>query len=269
MTQFTSQSLSLRLASLAVTPHLLICTDYDGTLAPIAPRPEQARLLQGNFNILNELAHLPNTRVAVISGRSLENLQSHSGFERPVLLIGSHGAEGFTHGPGDQAPNDVVLLEVITSALGKICATADGAWTERKPFGLTVHVRQVKFPEAQRVLLQVREAMKRWPIVIVKEGKAVIEVSLSRTNKGDAVRQLRDDWGTVPNVIYIGDDVTDEDAFAALTLADLGVKVGKGPSKAKYRVASEHAVLNMLRFVWQGRSDAQRHVHVDKKIGNT
>lgn len=254
MTAFWMQALSYRLASIAAARHLLLCADYDGTLAPIAPRPEEARLLPGVFDLLNELAHLPYTRVAIISGRSLENLRSHSGFERPVLLVGSHGAELPDDVSDRYHPQGLDLLEAIESALLRICETAAGAWLERKPYGMAVHVRQVIVPDADRVLMQVRKELTRWPSVRVKEGKAVLELSLSNANKGEAVTRLRNDWGTDPQVLYLGDDVTDEDAFVALRPADLGVKVGLGPSIAKYRVASEHEALNILQFLFKNRS---------------
>ena len=93
MTATLSEDLSRRLSALGVARQLLLCVDYDGTLAPLAPRPELAQLLPGASDLLHRLALLADTRVAIISGRSRDNLRAHSGLDEPILLVGSHGAE--------------------------------------------------------------------------------------------------------------------------------------------------------------------------------
>ena len=249
-----SYDLDRRLASLAAARHLLVCSDYDGTLAPLARHPEQAQLLTGAFDVLHHLSRLPDTRVAIISGRSLANLRAHSGLEQPVLLVGSHGAElpDYTAGIGDLVKQN--QLDALESMLRHICAPVPGAWLERKPLGIAVHVREVSETNAERVLAEVRDKLVDWPMVYATEGKAIIDLSLSRTGKGDAVRWLRDDWGTNPQVLYMGDDVTDEAAFGALAKTDLGVKIGAGLSVAEYRLPSESAALSILTFLWQRRT---------------
>ena len=249
-----SHALDQRLTSLAAARHLLVCSDYDGTLAPLARRPEQAQLLPGAFDILHHLARLPDTRVAIISGRSLDNLRTHSGLEQPVLLVGSHGAEL----PGLAAANEDLArqnqLDALELMLTTICAPAPGAWLERKPLGIAVHVREATKTNAEKVLAEVRNKLVDWPMVYATEGKAIIDLSLSRTGKGDAVRWLRDDWGTNPQVLYMGDDVTDEAAFGALVKSDLGIKIGAGLSGAEYRLPSENSALSILTFLWQRRA---------------
>ncbi len=248
------QVLSRRLASLGAARHLLVCSDYDGTLAPIAPRPEQARLLPGARDLLLSLARLPDTRVAIVSGRARDNLRAHSGLDEPIMLVGSHGAEFPGRATGDERANNQAQLDVLQAAMLRICAASPGAWVELKPFGVAVHVREAGPPDAERVLAAVRAGLAGWPGICVTEGKAVIELSLSRSGKGDAIRWLREamDWN--PEVLYLGDDVTDEAAFAALHPADLGIKVGTGPSAAAHRVASERAALGALALLWRLRS---------------
>ncbi|WP_395661900.1 trehalose-phosphatase [Aestuariivirga sp.] len=247
------QALSRRLTSLGAARHLLVCSDYDGTLAPLAPRPEQARLLPGAFRLLYQLARMPGTRVAIISGRSRDDLRTHTDLEDPILLVGSHGAElpGFTAGGGAEEQSRLGGLE---AALAGICAQSVGAWLERKPLGIAVHVREADPADAARVLASVRGGPARWPALHVTEGKAVIELSLSQCGKGDAVRWLHNDWGCDPLVLYLGDDVTDENAFVALGPNDVGVKVGTGPTRALYRVASEQGALGSLAFLWKRRA---------------
>jgi len=254
MSSFWHQGLSRRLASLAAAKHLLICSDYDGTLSPLAERPEQAKLLPGASNLLHDLARLPHTRVAIISGRSRNDLSVHSGLAQPVMLVGSHGGELPGRTLDAQGPGALAKLDALESALARICASAPGAWVERKPLGLAVHVRQASRKDADRVLHEARSQVAAWPAEAVMEGKAILEASLSRSNKGDAVAWLRQEWDTDPQILYLGDDTTDESAFRVLSHGDVGVKVGPGASEAGYRVASELAALSVLAFVWQRRS---------------
>lgn len=254
MKGFWAHSFSSRLASIGGAGHLLICSDYDGTLAPIALRPEHAQMLPDALNLLNQLALLPQTRVAIVSGRSLEELRNHTKIVPPVLLVGSHGAELPGHVQG--APDELkrMHLEKIESAISSMCESAPGVWIERKPFGLAVHVRQASEIDASRVLQELRETFKAWPFIYQTEGKSVLELSLARSNKGDAINALRGDWGTDPQVIYLGDDVTDEAAFGVLEPTDLGIKVGRGNTRATYRVSSEEVAVKVLSFLLRRRS---------------
>ena len=254
MTPVPAPALARRLSALGAAPYLLICTDYDGTLAPLARRPEEAQLLPGAFDLLNGLAGLPNTRVAVISGRSRADLRAHSRLDGPILLVGSHGAELPDHDQNEGNTDRQALIDALASALSPLVASVSGAWLERKPFGLAVHVREAQEKDANRVLAGVRQAVASWPDIHKTEGKAVVELSLSRTDKGRAIGSLRDAWGTAPRVLFLGDDVTDEAGFAVLGPMDLGVKVGAGASRAHCRVGSEQAALDLLGFVRRQRA---------------
>ena len=254
MIPLVSLPLHRRLEALAGAQYLLVCSDYDGTLAPLAPRPELAQPLLGVVNLLHRLAHLPCTRIAIISGRGQDNLRTHSGLDLPVLLVGSHGAEL----PGQAAGKaDAGMWEDLTalgSAWEAICTTAPGAWIERKPMGIAIHVRNASPPVAEHALAEVRRSLRAWPKAHVTEGKAIIEVSLSPANKGDAVRWLRNDWGVVSQTLFLGDDLTDEAGFQALGTDDIGVKIGAGPTCAEYSVESERAALSILTDLWTRRA---------------
>lgn len=241
------------LTTLSAARHLLVCLDYDGTLAPIASRPEEAKLLPGVGTLLNNLASLPETRVAIVSGRSRANLLAHSGFQLPIQLVGSHGAELPEQEGCNTAFNAQARLDQLEADLTPICQSAPGAWLERKPFGMSVHVRQASALNAPRVIAQVHEVLASWPGVQSMAGKCVLEVSLLRTHKGNAIEWLRTDWGTQPHVLYMGDDVTDEAAFESLGPSDLGIKIGAGDTSAAYRVPSEHEALAALTLMWKAR----------------
>jgi trehalose 6-phosphate phosphatase len=243
-----------RLISLANARYLLVCSDYDGTLAPISSRPEFAQLLPGAFKVLNNLARLEETRVAIVSGRAREDLRLHSGFTEPIVLVGSHGAELNDNLDHDSRLKVKARLLEIESDLSQICSNSPGIWLEHKPLGLAVHVRQASDLVGFRVFSKVRDWASKCNFVHITEGKAVLDVSLVRTDKGEAVRFLRKSWGSNPQVLYLGDDVTDESAFQALAIGDVGVKVGFGPSVAEYRVQSESEAVDMLNLLFDRRS---------------
>ena len=91
------------LASLAATPRLLVALDFDGTLAPLVERAEDARALPASAAALRALADLPGTTTALISGRALDSLRVVAEPPEDMLLIGSHGAETWTGPDGGRA----------------------------------------------------------------------------------------------------------------------------------------------------------------------
>jgi trehalose 6-phosphate phosphatase len=215
-------------------------------------------LLPGAFDLLHKLTRLPGTSVAIISGRSQDNLRAHSGLDAPILLVGSHGAElpGHALCGGVESQS---MLDDLEEHLSRVCSRSAGAWLERKPLGIAIHLRAASSTEAERVFDAVRSLCAKQPKLHFTTGKAVLELSLSRKNKGDAVHWLRDNCGTNPQVLYLGDDLTDENAFAALGPADIGVKVGSGATRARFRVDSERAVVGALAFLWRTRSSLAMH----------
>ncbi|MFO1541042.1 MAG: trehalose-phosphatase [Chloroflexota bacterium] len=256
-------ALARHLAAIAGAPRLLVATDYDGTLAPIAPRPESAELLSGARPLLAALAALPATRVAVVSGRALGDLQAHSGITPPVLLVGSHGAEWPDGATDPPSAAQRARLDELRRTLGVLVATAPGAWIEEKPFAIAVHTRAASRGDAARLLHAVRAGPAVGPDLHVREGKEVIELALSPADKGAAIRRLRGIGDADPVVCYLGDDLTDEAVFATLRPDDVGVKVGAGPTRAAYRVACETDALGVLALLHRLRAGVGDDVRAD------
>ncbi|MDT5244463.1 MAG: hypothetical protein QOD36_1839, partial [Mycobacterium sp.] len=105
------------LGTVGRVPRLLVACDYDGTMAPIVPNPDDARPLAESAAALRELAALPSTTAALISGRALRDLATLSRMPAEVHLVGSHGSEfdtGFVHAIDDAAK---ALLGRIKDAL--------------------------------------------------------------------------------------------------------------------------------------------------------
>jgi trehalose 6-phosphate phosphatase len=123
---------------------------------------------------------------------------------------------------------------------------------EVKPASIAVHVRRADPETAARILGAVRAGPAGWSGVSVTEGKAVIELAVIATNKGHALDVLRHEAGASA-AVFVGDDVTDERAFARLAGPDVGIKVGGGASSAGFRVADPGAVATVLAFLVEER----------------
>ncbi|MGV0851204.1 trehalose-phosphatase [Mycolicibacterium phlei] len=240
--------LTRALTSVASTTRLLVTSDFDGTLAPIVNNPADARPLPAAAEALVDLAELPDTAAALISGRALAVLRDLSGMPPSVHLVGSHGAEfdtGFAH------QIDVALLQRITDELRAIAADKPGVTVETKPASVALHVRNASPGDGAAALAAVRAASAQWG-AHATEGKAVLEFAVIQTDKGEAVDILREQEKATA-VVFLGDDVTDEKAFRRLRDDDVGVKVGPGESLASYRVDSPDDVAEALRFLLDER----------------
>ena len=239
------------LAGIASVPVLLVALDFDGTLAPLTARPEQARALPSSRAAVEDLLALPATPVAFVSGRAIASLRAAAQPPGQAILVGSHGLEYCWEAAADP---DLALtaaerqqLEALVGVLEQVAASFPGAWVEGKPAGCALHTRDLEEGPAgeadARALAAVRSAFPGMPI---REGKRVLEVAVRASNKGEALARLRDRTGA-DAVFYAGDDVTDEDGFAALTPAgDLGVHVGGGQTRAAFSVPSPEAISVVL-----------------------
>ena len=240
------------IVQLARTPRLLVACDYDGTLAPIVEDPEQARPLPDSVTALRSLAGLHETTTAVISGRALRDLATLSRLPAEVHLVGSHGSEfdiGFIHELDGAAKE---LHRRLEDELETVVDGAPGVHLEVKPASIAVHTRRAAPDIAERVNTAVRSGPCGWHGVQVTEGKAVIELAVVQTDKGRALDVLRHQVGATA-AAFVGDDVTDEKAFARLSGPDLGVKVGDGESLATFHVPDATSVARVLAFLLEER----------------
>lgn len=243
--------LRLALDGAARLPRLLIACDYDGTLAPIVSNPADARPLPAASAALEELAALPATTVALISGRALAVLKELSGVSERVHLVGSHGSEFDT---GFVSPIDAraeALLVEIKQALDAIAAEFPGVTTELKPASVALHVRNASDSDGAAAMRRANEAAAQWDAQVT-DGKAVKEFAVIHTDKGQAVDILRDQH-EASAVLFLGDDVTDEKAFRRMRDGDIGVKVGPGETAAGYRVDEPQSVADVLEYLLAAR----------------
>ncbi|APE18094.1 trehalose-phosphatase [Mycobacterium sp. WY10] len=245
------EDLRRALSDIAHLPRLLVACDFDGTVAPIVSNPADARPIPSAADALAALSALESTSVALISGRALSTLRELSGASADVLLVGSHGAEfdaDFLDAIDETAKQRLAELEQTMTSLAQ---RYPGATVEIKPVSVAFHVRNAAPEQAQEALDEALNAVRDSDIHVT-EGKAVREFAVIDTDKGAALDQLREQLDASA-VVFFGDDVTDEKGFARLVEGDIGVKVGPGETKARYRVDSPDDVATALAYLLQAR----------------
>jgi len=211
--------------------------DFDGTLAPIADTPEKAFLPEEIKNILDELA-ISKAKVVIISGRALTDIKNKVGISN-IIYVGNHGLE--IEGPGIKFVNAQALLQkdslqTIKIELEKNLSAFTGVFVEDKGLSLAVHFRLAEKDKIKQIEKVFYETMINYLVgreIRIKEGKMVLEVMVpADLDKGKAAAWLL----TVNQAfslkkeslpIYIGDDVTDEDAFRLFKNKGLTVFVGR------------------------------------------
>jgi trehalose 6-phosphate phosphatase len=241
----------------AAAGHMLLGLDFDGTLAPIVPIPDDAGLPAATQSLLEALAARADTRVAVLSGRGLRDLAARLGIAG-VYYAGNHGLE--IEGPGVHR----IHAEAVAAAgaLARVVATLEqrfggepGVIVEDKGLTASVHYRLVDDPgEAARIRDGVHACSAREPRLRATDGKKVVEIRPDVDwHKGRALGFLRAtltaDYPAAPTV-FIGDDRTDEDAFRELGDEGWSIIVGDPPpadTAARAVLPDTRAVAEFLR----------------------
>jgi trehalose 6-phosphate phosphatase len=229
----------------AASARLLVAVDFDGTVSPLVDDPVDAEPLPAAQDALETLAGLSGTTVALVSGRALADLAARSGLGPPLRLVGGHGVE-LDDLAVELPPGGAQLLARLRAALTDLASEVPGALVETKSASVAIHVRQAERRAASHVTAAALEGPGRWDGVHVLHGKEVVELAVVAPDKGAALARLRTQTGA-DAVVYVGDDVTDEAAFAALDGdGDVGVKVGPGTTLAAFRVDDPHDVTELL-----------------------
>jgi trehalose-phosphatase len=225
---------------------LLVGLDVDGVLAPIVDHADDAVLLAGMGAAVSAVAALDDVFVAVVSGRSLAGL-AQFGFGDDVEMIGSHGMET-RHRPMEPLSDHErrVLADLDAAAVVAANRAGAGAWVERKPASVVLHVRQADDTSGAIALLELAEVTRRLEGATVKAGSGVLEAFARHTDKGTALTALASALGAATTV-FLGDDLTDEEAFAHLSPDDVAIKVGDADTIAPHRLRDPGAVLTFLQ----------------------
>jgi len=228
--------------------------DYDGTLAPIVSRPENAWLSDSMQQALQELATW--VPVVILSGRDLDDVRRRVNIDA-IVYAGSHGFD--IAGPrGLRRQVAAEFLPKLDIAEKELRGALDGildAQVERKHFSIAAHYRNVRENDILRVKQAVDEVAARHRELRSMDGKKVYELLPDIDwDKGKAVLWLLEtlelEHGDV-RPIYIGDDSTDEDAFRALEQRGVGILVTEQPrrSVARYVLKDSGEVELLLRHL--------------------
>ncbi|OBX18265.1 trehalose-phosphatase [Erythrobacter sp. QSSC1-22B] len=235
------------LAELLAAGPVALFLDFDGTLVAIAPRPDAIHVPEGLGRRIERLADRLAGRLALVSGRALDDLGSHLGAVC-VARAGSHGADR-------RWSDDSVLggaprgLEGGTIAEVETYARSHGLNFETKTHGCALHYRTR--PEAGQYAESFMRAVASREGLAVKAGKCVVELVQPGADKGGAVRAF---MAQTPfagaRAVFLGDDVTDEDGFVACAeLGGFGILVGdQRETHANFRLSDVDAVHNWLEL---------------------
>jgi trehalose 6-phosphate phosphatase len=226
--------------------------DFDGTLVELAEAPGAISVPSGLTPLLDRLSARLEGRLAVVSGRALQDLRRHLGGGAAVLS-GSHGAE-LRYADGRHIPVAAPPgLAAARESVRRFAAGGEGLLVEDKPAGVALHYRlaPARAEEADAFL----EALAESSGLALQRGKMVAELRPHGSDKGKALSRLMAEppfAGARP--VFVGDDLTDEDAFrAAAALGGEGVLVGPArPSAARWRLEDVAAVTSWLEAAAYG-----------------
>jgi len=230
---------------------LLIALDFDGTLTRIRKRPQDAVLSPSMRRLLKKIKK--KYPLAIWSGRGLTQLKKKINI-RGLFYAGNHGLEiagpgfTFTH-PAARRRRKLInqLFTKLSAKLKKIPSII-----ENKRYSISVHYRITpahQLAALKKIFYNITGPLARRRQIAVKGGKKVLEVLPPlKWHKGHALKLLQQHLGNIP-VLYLGDDLTDEDVFRSLSKKDRGIFVGRPRSKtfAKEHLTGIPAVRKLLK----------------------
>jgi alpha,alpha-trehalase len=233
-----------------------IFLDYDGTLTPIVPRPEEALLSSHTRSLLRKLSQ--KCTVAIISGRERQEIQSIIDIDS-IYYAGNHGFD--ISGPHNCSyihPSAKIIEPYLSRAellVSESLSSIQGILIERKRFSIAVHYRQVNPDRVETIRNELNRICSAVNGLKVTSGKKVFELQPDlEWNKGTAVLWLIEKLLPIASltpertIMYIGDDLTDEDAFREI--ADIGISVLVGShdtvTAAKYRLDNVDQVVDFI-----------------------
>lgn len=242
-------------------PHA-VCLDYDGTLTPIRPSPPEAILGEEMRAAIMKLAR--QCPVAIVTGRELGDARAMVDVD--VIYAASHGFE--LQFPDETAsahpPAEAFRAEIADTAATAEAGARDieGVLIERKPFSTAVHFRLTRPEDMPRVHALIAELERQYPGLRVLHGKMVCEFQPRLDwNKGRAVLLVAERLGAPKRgLLYIGDDVTDEDAFKAIRPDGTSILVSEAAREtdARYRLHDPDEVQLFLDRLADGLAGACR-----------
>ncbi|MCU4924928.1 trehalose-phosphatase [Halobacteria archaeon AArc-dxtr1] len=250
--------------AISAAESVVLCLDFDGTLAPIVEEPDAAEPIDGAVDAVQTLEALPDVTTAIVSGRALDDVRDR--IDGPSIYAGNHGLE--IERDGRVAIHPVAADRAET--VDEVCARLDdqfdsvsGCRIENKRLTGTVHFRSVPETDRETIVERTTRTVERvggdelsW-----SRGRRIIEFTPDVSwGKGGAVEVIASgvvgEWPPDDAaVLYVGDDTTDESAFDTVEPHGIGVRVGSTTaSNASCHVESPTAVVSLLEWLAQARS---------------
>jgi trehalose 6-phosphate phosphatase len=239
----------MSLPTMTRDPGWALFLDVDGTLLDIAETPESVRVPDDLKRLMLELNLKLDGAVALVSGRSIDNLDA---LFAPLRLTASgvHGCERRdASGTLVRPIIDPVALAAVREELERYVALHPGLILEDKGFGLALHFRLVPQMSGDVLMLMRSMCHRLGPTFTLQAGKCVLEIRPTGFSKGTSIAAFMQEApfkGRMP--VFLGDDVTDEDGFAVVNdLGGISIKVGDAPSTlAKRRLGGVREVHRWL-----------------------
>jgi len=236
---------------LKTSPQKILLLDYDGTLAPFKIQRMQAHPLPGIIPILKRLSQKKDHTIAIISGRKIEELKIFLK-NLPVIQIGEHGWVIWEPTRGTKIPQKAKKIRKYLQDLKeKLETKIPEQRIELKNFSLAVHTRGLRKEKAEQIKKFALQQAKELPaeLFAINPFKKGVEIFARGMDKGKASQKFLSRYKKPYFAVYLGDDLTDENAFQMLQNKGYGIKVGK-PEKftyAKFYLPNCQSVLKFLK----------------------
>lgn len=254
-------------------PGRVLFLDYDGTLAPFRKNSHEATPYPGVRKVLEKILESGGCRMVLISGRWTKDLPPLLGLKKFPEIWGSHGLERLTpNGHYEMATLSNVEVRGLAEANELVIKAGLGRHSEQKPGSLALHWRGLDENIRVRLISIVEQKLAplaRKTGLVLKEFDGGLELRVPGRNKGDAVHTVLSEESPEAVCAYLGDDLTDEDAFKALEGRGLGILV-----RRQWRSTAATAWLKppgeLIRFLerWaevctvvQGKESRDRNMH--------
>ena len=251
-------TLTLALSLRPAETRLLILTDFDGTLVKLAEDPDSVELSSSRRDLIRQLARRPDLSLGVVSGRRLAEVRLKIGAGDGIYYAGLHGLE--IEGPGlqfvhSQAAHTCTLVQRLGRSLVDATRDCAGVRIENKELTVAMHVRRAAPGARQRaeeIFREIAGPSLETGALRLLCGAEVFELLPGVAwTKGDAVLRIRAEverrHGRSAWLMYLGDDVTDEDAFGAVGESGMTIAVGDRPATAAFHLPDPDAVERFLR----------------------
>ncbi len=242
------------IANLMKNKKLIVFLDYDGTLTPIVPLPDQAILNSNTRDVVDKLSNF--IPVIIISGRDMDVLKNFVQLKN-IIYSSCHGFEidsSEKYKLHYEVDKDALsFLTQITTQINQVLSSITGIQIETKKYSVSVHYRNVEEKHLDFIRQTILQLMENYPQLTLGKGKKILEIRPNVDwHKGKAMLWIINQLQLNPETtcpIYIGDDLTDEDALAVLPAAGIGILVGSHEDKtyASYRLKNPAEVKDFLQ----------------------